>query len=100
MTGKVTPMEARLIAALATDLDDLNVSGVCRDHGISRTTFYKYRRRFQEEGLARLEERARRPHGNGRARSDEPEGPTIRRRQELGADGRGNGPATHACGRR
>ena len=37
MTGKVTPMDTRLIAALATDLEDLNVSDVCRDHGISRT---------------------------------------------------------------
>src|SRR2546428_596594 len=96
MTGKVTPMEARLIAALATDLDDLNVSGVCRDHGISRTTFYKYRRRFQEEGLAGLEERSRRPHGNGRAVSDELEGEIIRLRKELGDDGWDNGPATIA----
>src|SRR5947208_2075429 len=96
MTGKVTPMDTRLIAALATDLEDLNVSDVRRDHGISRTTFYKYRRRFLHEGLAGLEERSRRPHGNARAVSEWLEGEIVRLRKELGEDGWDDGPATIA----
>jgi transposase InsO family protein len=38
------------------------VAEVCRRRGISRETFYLYRRRFGEEGIAGLEPRSRRPH--------------------------------------
>jgi len=37
------------------------VAEVCRRRGISRETFYLYRRRYGEEGLAGLEPRSRRP---------------------------------------
>ena len=37
------------------------VAEVCRRRGISRETFYLYRRRFGEEGLVGLEPRSRRP---------------------------------------
>ena len=37
------------------------VAEVCRRRGISRETFYLYRRRYLEEGLAGLEPRSRRP---------------------------------------
>jgi len=89
-------MDARLLAALATDLDDVNVSALCRDHDISRTTFYKYRQRFLSEGLDGLEERSRRPHRNRQAVSDELEAEIVRLRKELGDDGWDNGPATIA----
>src|SRR5688572_550789 len=37
------------------------VAEVCRRHGISRETFYQYRRRFLQDGLAGLEDQSRRP---------------------------------------
>jgi transposase InsO family protein len=38
-----------------------SVAEVCRRHGISRETYYLYRRRFAEEGIGGLEPRSRRP---------------------------------------
>ena len=38
------------------------VSSVCQRFGISRATYYRYRRRFLLEGLAGLEDRSRRPN--------------------------------------
>jgi transposase InsO family protein len=94
MARKVTPMNTRLIAAIAADLEEINVSAVCREHGISRKTFYRYRRRFLEEGLEGLNECSRRPHGNGRAVSEELEEEIVRLRKGLGDGGWDNGPAT------
>jgi transposase len=37
---------------------------VCARHRISRASFYRYRRRYQEEGAAGLESRSRRPHAS------------------------------------
>jgi len=37
------------------------VAEVCRRRGISRQTFYLYRRRYLEQGLAGLEPRSTRP---------------------------------------
>ncbi|BBY26649.1 hypothetical protein MSEDJ_07450 [Mycolicibacterium sediminis] len=48
MAQKVTAMDIRMAAAVAGQLD--NVAAFCRDERISRQTFYKYRRRFREEG--------------------------------------------------
>jgi transposase InsO family protein len=53
-------MDVRLLAAVADD--GLNVAEFCRDQGISRSTFYKWRVRYRTEGLAGLEERSRRPN--------------------------------------
>jgi transposase InsO family protein len=38
-----------------------SVAEVCRRRGISRASFYRYRRRYREEGVAGLEPRSRRP---------------------------------------
>jgi transposase InsO family protein len=38
-----------------------SVAEVCRRHGISRQSFYVYKRRFEAEGLEGLEPRSRRP---------------------------------------
>ncbi|MGH2450597.1 MAG: IS481 family transposase, partial [Candidatus Limnocylindria bacterium] len=40
------------------------VAEVCRRRAISRASFYRYRRRYLEEGLAGLEPRSRRPRGS------------------------------------
>jgi len=39
-----------------------NVSLTCRRHGISRRTFYRWQHRFDQKGLAGLEDRSHRPH--------------------------------------
>lgn len=38
-----------------------SVAEVCRRRGVSRASFYRYRRRYEEDGLAGLEPRSRRP---------------------------------------
>lgn len=39
-----------------------NVAQTCRYYGITRTTFYRWLRRYQELGEAGLADRSRRPH--------------------------------------
>lgn len=39
-----------------------NVARTCRHFGISRQTFYRWRRRYDPQNLATLEERSHRPH--------------------------------------
>jgi putative transposase len=39
-----------------------NASLTCRHHGISRRTFYRWQHRFEQQGLAGLEDRSHRPH--------------------------------------
>jgi len=47
------------------------MSSLCRDHGISRETGYKWLRRFEALGAAGLSDRSRRPHRSGLARAEE-----------------------------
>src|SRR4028119_231296 len=39
-----------------------NVAQTCRRYGISRKTFYKWRNRYQQQGLAELRDRSHCPH--------------------------------------
>jgi len=41
---------------------DHNMSVLCREYGISRTTGYKWLRRYFQDGVAGLQEQSRRPH--------------------------------------
>lgn len=59
----ITLSELWIEILLAPDRHRLTVTEVCRRYGISRETFYAYRRRYQAEGLAGLERRSRRPRG-------------------------------------
>lgn len=54
-------MDARLVAAVSGSGVGVNVAGLCRQLGVSRQSFYKWRARYRAEGLAGLEERSRRP---------------------------------------
>jgi transposase-like protein len=47
--------------------DEGNVARVCRRFGISRKSFYKWKRRHAEHGDAGLCDRPRTPHGPPRA---------------------------------
>jgi transposase InsO family protein len=53
-------MDARMMAAVM-DPGSRGVRALCAELGISRQSFYKWRRRYAEEGLAGLAERSRRP---------------------------------------
>ena len=59
MAQRVAPVEVRLVAAV-TD-SSINVSAFCSEQGISRETFYRWRRRYLEEGLAGLVPRSSAP---------------------------------------
>jgi transposase-like protein len=53
--------EIRLDVLLEPERTGASVAEVCRRHGISRDTYYRYRRRYLEEGLEGLEDRSRTP---------------------------------------
>src|SRR5689334_13114385 len=97
MAGEVAPMDVRLVAAFADDLKGVNVSALCRERGVSRKTFYKWRARYRAGGLDGLEPASRRPHRSPRRVSGEVEERVVELRKrlvELGADA---GPVTIAC---
>ena len=85
-------MDVRLRIAVASE--DVNVSAFCRQQGISRETFYVWRRRFQAEGLDGLEPRARSPRSNPRRIGGEVENAIVALRKELDDLGVDSGPAT------
>lgn len=89
MARKVVAMGDRLLAVMTTDLSSVNVSVLCRELGISRQSFYKYRRRFTEEGPAGLVERSRRPLSSPNQMSAGTEDRIVelrKRRQDAGED--------------
>jgi transposase InsO family protein len=57
----VTMAEFRLEVLLEPERTGQSVSEVCRRRGISRETFYQYRRRYDLQGAAGLEPRSRQP---------------------------------------
>jgi transposase InsO family protein len=78
-------MEAKLAAVFTAGLS-VQVNVVCAELGISRQTFYKYRRRWLAEGPAGLLERSRRPHNSPGAVSAEVEDAIVRLRKERLVD--------------
>ena len=62
MAELVVSMEQRMAVAFAACADGpVNVTAFCAEQGISRQTFYVYRRRFRAEGIQGLLPRSRRP---------------------------------------
>jgi transposase InsO family protein len=60
MSTKEIPVSVRKLI-VSVEIEGLNVSEFCRQHGISRWLFYELRRRFAAEGEAGLELRSRAP---------------------------------------
>ena len=83
-------MDIRAATALAGQVK--NVAEFCREQGISRTTFYKFRRRFLDEGLAGLQEHSRRPLSCPGQTSAEIEEGVLRKRKQLLEAGADHGP--------
>lgn len=56
-------MSVKVMAAVVAvcEGEELNVAALCRDAGVSRKTFYKWKRRYEKEGFEGLEERSRQP---------------------------------------
>jgi transposase InsO family protein len=92
MAWKVTAMDVRMAAALPDGVD--GVAAFCRAQGISRQTFYKWRKRFDVEGLDRLRDRSRRPCSSPAATPPAVEELIVRVRKQLADDGEFNGPAS------
>lgn len=95
MARKVTAMDVRMAAALARGVDD--VAAFCRAQQISRETYYKWRRRFDREGLDGLRDRSRRPNSIPNATPIEVEDAIVRARKELADAGEFNGPLSIAA---
>lgn len=87
-----TAMDVKLTAAIADE--GMNVSMFCREQGISRSVFYKWRSRFRSEGLAGLAERSRRPKTAGPRMAAEVEERIVELRKELEGDGLDAGSAS------
>jgi transposase InsO family protein len=90
MAQKVTAMDIRAATALAGQVE--NVAAFCRKQQISRQTFYKYRRRFDQHGLAGLEERSRRPFSSPGQTAAAVEEAVLRKRKQLLEQGLDHGP--------
>lgn len=65
--GEHTRLVAWRWRLLCRAADDANVARTCRHFGISRKSFYKWKRRLDEHGQAGLGDRARVPHRSPRA---------------------------------
>ena len=87
-------MDRQLVAALTGPLDKVNVAGLCRSLGISRQTFYKWRARYEADGLDGLEERSRRPRSSPTRTAASVEDHIVAIRKELDDLGVDAGPAT------
>jgi leucine-zipper of insertion element IS481 len=84
-------MRVRMAAGLPGGVGD--AAAFCRAQGISRQTYYKWRQRFEREGMDGLRERSRRPGSSPATTAVEVEEAIVRARKQL-AGGRGgfNGP--------
>jgi transposase InsO family protein len=90
MAQKVTAMDIRTATALAGQVG--NVAAFCRERQMSRQTFYKFRARFDEEGIDGLKDRSRRPVCSPGQTSAEVEELVLRRRKQLLEQGLDHGP--------
>jgi transposase InsO family protein len=92
MARKVTPVDVRIVAAVTGG--EINVAAFCRDRNISRDTFYRWRARYQDEGLAGLEPRSTAPKSSPRRTPASVEDAVVALRKELQEGGLDAGAAT------
>jgi transposase InsO family protein len=99
MVGKVTPMDAKLVAVAAAlervhGGERVNVRALSAQLGMSAKTFYKWAQRYRDQGLAGLEEQSRRPRRSPHRLSPMIEDAVIELRKRLSDEGLDAGPAT------
>jgi transposase InsO family protein len=94
MARMVTSM--RVVSAVIAVAEGavVNVSGVCRDAGVSRKTFYKHLARYRAEGIGGIEPRSRRPHRSPGQTPASMEEIVVRLRKELADGGLDHGATT------
>lgn len=85
-------MDVRLAAAITGG--EVNVAALCRERGISRQTFYAWRRRYEAEGLEGLVGRSSAPRTSPRRTPVEVEEAVVALRKELDDAGLDAGAAT------
>ncbi|MFZ0832536.1 MAG: helix-turn-helix domain-containing protein, partial [Mycobacterium sp.] len=90
MAQKVTAMDIRAATALAGQVE--NVAAFCRRQQISRQTFYKWRRRFGDDGLVGLQEQSRRPFSSPGQTAAAVEEAVLGKRKQLLEQGLDHGP--------
>lgn len=79
---RVSIEEQRLAVIQAPDKLGISVAEACRRWKITRQTFYKWKRRYDEEGLEGLSDRSRRPHTSPRRVDGEIESRAVGMRAE------------------
>src|SRR2546429_20989 len=94
MADGLAPMELRLMAAVSGRLEGVNVTRLCRELGVATKTFYKWRHRFEAEGLAGLAPRSRRPKRSPARTPVEVEDRIVEVRKQLADVGLDAGAAT------
>lgn len=95
MGGKGFSMNPDIIAAVsqhAAGERTINVSRLCREHGISRNTFHVLSRRFRDEGAAAFTTRSTRPATSPTRTNTSVADAIVRARKELDDEGLDNGP--------
>jgi transposase InsO family protein len=92
MARKVAPVDVRLVAAIADS--SINVAAFCRERGISRETFYAWRRRYRAEGLTGLELRSSTTKTSPTRTPAVVEDEIVALRKQLDEAGLDAGPAT------
>ena len=92
MARKVAPVDVRLAAAVTGG--EINVTAFCREYGVSRDTFYRWRNRYRDEGLAGLEPRSSTPKTSPSRTSTEIEDAVVALRKELDEGGLDAGAST------
>jgi transposase InsO family protein len=85
-------MDVRLVAAITGG--EINVAAFCRERGVSRQTFYEWKRRYREEGLAGLEARSSAPKSSPARTPVETEDVIVEWRKKLDGDGLDAGPGS------
>jgi transposase InsO family protein len=85
-------MDVKLAVGVAGTVRGGEVARFCRDQGISRQTFYKWKARYRVEGFDGLGERSRRPLSSPTRTAVEIEELVVRVRKELDDFGSDNGP--------
>jgi transposase InsO family protein len=84
---ETTAMSQRTEIIERAKADGANISGLCREYGISRKTVYKWLKREEDMGVAGLEDQSRRPRRSPKRTEAHMEGQVLEVRKEHPAWG-------------
>lgn len=88
MADQVVSMDVRIAVAFFLQAGPkVTVTQFCAENGITRTTYYEFKKRFEAGGLEALVPRSRRPHTSPSATSPEVMAQVIQKRAQLLGEG-------------